>query len=155
MMKGKHFLFWLSFFHRIMPHVDLLYDQLQSRNTDSTIVQSALGSFYNAVSTIRNEISLTSEISEEQSEFKKRKRNEDGTILAKEVCDTIWFQAKERFKFTGHLYAAKLLVSEEFPLYNREFPSKELDETVLAYPMLNKERLRTEISVLYERKEFQ
>jgi hypothetical protein len=145
MLYDKHFLFWLSFLHRIMPHVDLLYDHIQSRNANSTTVHSALGSFYNAVSTIRNEISLTSEISEEQPEFKKRKRNEDRTILANEACDTIWFQAKERFKFTCHLSAAKLLqlVSEQFPLYNREFPSKELDETVLAYSMLNKERLRT------------
>jgi hypothetical protein len=132
-----------------MPYVYLLYDQLQSR-----IVHSALGSFCNAVSTIRNEISLTSEISEEQPEFKKRKRNEDRTILAKEACDTIWFQAKEWFKFTCHLSAAKLLVSEQFLLYNREFPSKEHDETVLAYSILNKERLRTELSVLHERKEF-
>jgi hypothetical protein len=61
--------------------------------------------------------------------------------------------SKERFKFIGHLSAGKLLVSEQFPLYNREFPSKELDETVLAYPMLNKERLRTELCP-YEREEF-
>jgi hypothetical protein len=131
-----------------------LYDQLQSRHANSSTVHSALGDFYNAVSTIRNEISLTSEISGEPLEFKKRKRNEDLTIFAKEVCDTICFQANERFKFTGHLSAAKLLVSEEFPLYNREFPSKELDETVLAYPILHKERLRTELSVLYKKKEF-
>jgi hypothetical protein len=137
-LNDKHFLFWLYFFQRIMPNVDL-YDQLQSRSANSSTVHSALGDFFNAVSTIRNEISLTSEISGEPPEFKKRKR----TILAKEVCDTICFQAKERFKFTGHLSAAKLLVSEQFPLYNREFPSKELDETVLAYPMLHKERLRT------------
>jgi hypothetical protein len=31
---------------------------------------------------------------------------------------------------------------------------KELHESVLAYPMLHKDRLRTELSVLYERKEF-
>jgi hypothetical protein len=31
---------------------------------------------------------------------------------------------------------------------------KETYKNVLAYPMLNKERLRTELSVLYERKEF-
>jgi hypothetical protein len=92
MLNDKHFLFWPSFFHRIMPHIDLLYDQLQSRNANSTTVHSALGSFYNAVSTIRNEISLISEISEEPPEFNKRKRNEDLTILAKEACDTIWFQ---------------------------------------------------------------
>jgi hypothetical protein len=132
-LNDKHFLFWLSFFHRIMPHVDLLYDQLQSRNASSTTVHSALGNFCNAVSSVRNDISLTSEISEETPAFKKQKRNEDLTILAKEACDTIWFQAKELFKFTGHLSAGKLLVSEQFPLYNREFPSKEL-ETVLAYP---------------------
>jgi hypothetical protein len=153
MLNDKHFLFWLSFFHRIMPHVDL-YDQLQSRKAKSSTVHSASGDFCIAVSIIRNEISLTSEISGEPPEFKKRKRNEDLTILAKEVCDTIRFQAKERFKFTGHLSAAKLLVSEQFPLYNQEFPSKELDETVSAYPTLHKERLRTEHSALYERKKF-
>jgi hypothetical protein len=53
MLNDKHFLSWLSFFHRIMPHVDL-YDQLQSRNADSSTVHSALGDVYNAVSTIRN-----------------------------------------------------------------------------------------------------
>jgi hypothetical protein len=153
MLNDKHFLFWLSFFHCIMPHVDL-YDQLQSRSANSSTVHSALGDFYNALSAIRNEISLISEISGKPPEFKKRKQNEDLTILAKEVCDTICFQAKERFKFTSHLSAAKLLVSEQFPLYNREFPSMELDETVSAYPMLHTERLQTELSVLYERKEF-
>jgi protein-tyrosine phosphatase len=35
MLNDKHFLFWLSFFHHIMPHVDLLYDQLQRRNAHS------------------------------------------------------------------------------------------------------------------------
>jgi hypothetical protein len=73
MLNDKNFLFWLSLFHRIMPHVDLLYDQLQSRNAHSMTVYSALGNVYNAVSTIRNEISLTSEISEEPPEFKKQK----------------------------------------------------------------------------------
>jgi hypothetical protein len=153
MLNDKHSLFWLSLFHCIMPHVDL-YDQLQCRNANSLTIHSALGDFCNAVYTIRNEIFLTSEISGEPPEFKKRKRNEDLAVLAKEVCDTFCFQAKEWFKFTGHLSAAKLLVSKQFPLYNQEFPSKELDEAVLAYPMLNKERLQTELSVLYERKEF-
>jgi hypothetical protein len=78
----------------------------------NTTVHSALGNFYNAVSSVRNDISLTSEFSEEPPEFKKQKRNEDLTFLAKEACDTIWFQAKERFKFTGHLSVGKLLVSE-------------------------------------------
>jgi hypothetical protein len=93
MLNDKHFLFRLSLFHRIMPHVDLLYDQLQSRNANASTDHSALGDFYNAVSIIRNEISLTSETSGEPPEFTKRKRNEDLTILAKEVYDIICFQA--------------------------------------------------------------
>jgi hypothetical protein len=36
---------------------------------------------------------LTSAISGEQPEFKKWHKNEGQTILAKEVCDTFWFQA--------------------------------------------------------------
>jgi hypothetical protein len=57
MLNDKHFLFWLSFFQRSMPNIDLLYDQLQSRNANSSTAQSALGDFFNAVSTITNEIS--------------------------------------------------------------------------------------------------
>jgi hypothetical protein len=72
-----------------------------SFNANSSTVHSALGDFYNAVSIIRNEISLTSESSGEPPEFKKRNWNEDLTILVKEVCDAICFQAKERFKFTN------------------------------------------------------
>jgi hypothetical protein len=123
MLNDKHFLFWLSFVRRIMPHVDLLYYQFQSLNVNYDC-HLALWNFYNAVSTIRNVTPLTSEISQE---FKKRKRNEDLTIFAKEACDTIWFQAKERLKFTGHLSATKLLVSRQFPLYNRQFQSKNID----------------------------
>jgi hypothetical protein len=33
-------------------------------------------------------------------------------------------------------------------LFNRKFSSEELDEIVLAYPVMNKERLRTYLSVL-------
>jgi hypothetical protein len=54
-----------------MPRVDLLYDQLQSRNANSLTVYSAVADLYNAVSTIRNEMSLMSEISGEAPKFKK------------------------------------------------------------------------------------
>jgi hypothetical protein len=145
MLSDNHFLFWLSFFHLIMLHVNLLCDQLQSRNANSSTVLSA-------VSIIRNEISLTSD--RRAAWIYEKKTREDLGVLAKEVCDLIWFQAKEWFKFIGHLPTTKLLVSEQFLLYNREFPLKKLDETLLTYPMLNNKRLRTKISVFHERKEF-
>jgi hypothetical protein len=71
MLNDNLLLFWLSFFHHIMPHVDFLYDQLQSRNANSLTVHSALADFYNADSTIRNEISLISEITGESPAFEK------------------------------------------------------------------------------------
>jgi hypothetical protein len=111
MLNDKHFLFWLSLFHCIMPHVDVLYDQFHSCSANSLAVHSALRDFYNAVCTIRTEIYLTSEVSGEPPVLKKLEQNEDLTILVKEVCDTIQFQAKEWFKFTSHLSASKLLVS--------------------------------------------
>jgi hypothetical protein len=132
MLNDNHFLFWLSFFYRIMPHVDLC-DQLQSRNANSSTVLSAVScSFYYKEWNLLN-----------LRHFKRaawiyeKKTREDLTVLAKEVCDLIWFQAKEWFKFIGHLPTAKLLVSEQFP-----------------YPMLNKKRLGTKIFVFHEWKEF-
>lgn len=150
-LKDQEFLYWLAFFHRIMPHVDILYDQLQSRNADSTTVHVAVDNFYKAINSIRDQTN--------SSEFRKlsegltRRRVENLNAAAKEVCDTICLQAKDRFKFLGHLSAAKLLMNERFAEFCKEFPSKELDDTVNAYPMLSKEKLRTELSVLYQRNE--
>jgi hypothetical protein len=146
MLNDKHFLFWLSYFHRIMPHVDLLYDQLQSHSANTTTAHSALGNFCNAVSTIRNEISLTSDISEEPPEFKKLKRNEDLTILAKEACDTVGFKQRNLSSLPVTFLQQNCWCLNSF-LYTTK-NSKELDETMLAYPMLNKERLWTELCPL-------
>ncbi len=63
----------------------------------------------------------------------KRKRIENLSILAKEVCDTICVQAKDRFTFLGHLSAGKLLRSENFSQFFKNFPSEELNEAVKAY----------------------
>jgi hypothetical protein len=64
------------------------------------------------------------------------------------------FKPRNGKSLPTYLSAAKLLMPTQFPLYNPEFPSKELDDTVLAYPMLDKERLWSELSVLYEGKGF-
>lgn len=56
---------------------------------------------------------------------------------AKEVCDVIIYQAKERFGFTGHLIAAGLFFSENFDRYSKSFPVKKFEETNKAYPFFN------------------
>lgn len=63
-------------------------------------------------------------------------------------------QAGRRLTFLGYLSAEKLLINEQFSHFSREFPSKELDETVTVHPTLNKEKFCTELSILYERHDF-
>ena len=72
-----------------------------------------------------------------------------------QVCDTIWAQTKERFAFTGHLVSSTLLDGELFSQHAKTFPSAALNATVEAYPMLNKARLKTELSLVYENPEFE
>jgi hypothetical protein len=170
MLNDKHFLFWLAFFHCILPHVDVLYDQFHSCSANSLAVRSVLRDFYNAVCTIGTEIYLTSEISGEPPVLKKLEQNEDLTILVKEVCDTYDVKLSRRLKLINYSWAdsrvnslksnvsgtvsvpiirAMIRCVTQFdfkqrngsslpvtflhqncwcPLYNREFPSKELDE---------------------------
>ncbi|CAL8253462.1 unnamed protein product [Arctogadus glacialis] len=72
-----------------------------------------------------------------------------------EVCDTIMRHAKERFSFTKHLISATLLQGDLFPQHSRKFPDSVLETTVDACPMLDKARLKTELSLIYEHVDFQ
>lgn len=153
LLNDNNFIFWLGVFHPIMPHVDLLYDAFQNRNINSSSAFSSLENFYRAISLIRetNFENLVSTNTDSMPVYRKRKCDENRNAAVKEVCDTICMQARVRFEFTGHLSAGKLLLQEKFETYCRQFPSQEFNETCQAYPMLNKNRLQTELSVLYER----
>ena len=98
-----------------MPHIELLYDDLQSHNANSYSTSLGLYNFYKVISTIRDEIrSSKSEDIKESIQMKKWRHNEDLTAIVKEIYDTIIFQAKEWFKFSGHLSAAKLVLQKNF-----------------------------------------
>ena len=60
-------------------------------------------------------------------------------------------QCKERFRFTGHLIVAKLLQQNNFSLFAQQFPVKEVNKVVGHYPFLDKEKLKTELSIFYSR----
>ena len=68
---------------------------------------------------------------------------------AKDVCDAIIAQCKEKFKLTGYLEAYKLLNFTNVGLYVHQFLNKVLKRCVDAYPMLAEQKLRGELSVLY------
>lgn len=63
--------------------------------------------------------------------------------------------ATERFAFTKHLVSATLLQGDLFQQHRRKFPDRALETTVEAYPSLDKARLKTELSLIYDNEEFQ
>ena len=73
--------------------------------------------------------------------------------LSEEVCDTILAHTKARFSFTGHLVSAILVQGNMFERYCHSFPADALNATVKAYPTLNKAKLKTELSLIYENPE--
>ncbi|XP_077284553.1 uncharacterized protein LOC143910071 [Arctopsyche grandis] len=76
-------------------------------------------------------------------------------IAAKEVYDIIVCQVEERFRLKNHMSVAKLFFPFMYNLsYSKNFLWIAIEETVKAYPMLNKQRLNTELHVLYKLPEF-
>ena len=57
-LENPEFCFWLNFFHLVMPHVDVLYSQLQNRHLDASKVQTYLANFTSEVNKIRNSNSV-------------------------------------------------------------------------------------------------
>ena len=69
-------MFWLELFHQIMPHVEIIYNQMQSREISVFKVNEYIANFKTAILEIRN-----SKYCENLSETLKAE--------AKEVCDCI------------------------------------------------------------------
>ncbi|XP_078146193.1 uncharacterized protein LOC144542787 [Centroberyx gerrardi] len=159
MLGDEDFCFFLALFHKIMPHVDMLFNQLQKRNIDSVYITGIIQRFTDSMQAIRDSIpSLHGEYSGsvQQQPTKKRRTLGQGEQqwLATEVCDTVLSHAKERFSFTKHLISGTLLQGDLFPEHTVKFPDSALETTVEAYPMLNKAKLKTELSLIYENDEF-
>lgn len=62
--------------------------------------------------------------------------------------------AKERFSFTKHLVSATLLQGDLFPQHSVKFLDSALETTVEADPTLDKAKLKTDLSLVYENEEF-
>lgn len=55
LLQEKTFVFWLTLFHHIMPHVDILFNELQKRVIDSVEISRCLKKFKGNLDKIRNE----------------------------------------------------------------------------------------------------
>ena len=74
-------------------------------------------------------------------------------LAALEVCDVIIYHISEQFKFTDHLEASALFFATNFPDYSLNFPQEKFEITVKLFPLLQIERLHTELKILYSRME--
>lgn len=158
MLQDKEFNFWLAFFHRIMPHVDIQFQQIQSRQMDSLCMRKAVECFVQAVQKVRDDtenISRDVELDDALMSAPKRRRLEDSnSAIAKDVCDIVITHIKYRFEFSEYFDVAKLIDSEYFGKHALCFPEKELNIATMTYRILCNKRLKTELSVLYEKPDF-
>ena len=159
-LEDEEFMFFLNFFHRVMPHVEVLYDVLQSREISIDMVRKALDTFTTSINNIRRDLSKTSQAESTQddsvpSTSKRRKMTASQMRSACiEACDIINVQAKERFSSTGNLIPLQLVDPALFSKYRAAFPINKLNTLTQYYPMISKEKLRTQLEVLYSNEEW-
>uniref|UniRef100_H3B1F8 HAT C-terminal dimerisation domain-containing protein n=1 Tax=Latimeria chalumnae TaxID=7897 RepID=H3B1F8_LATCH len=143
-LEDREFFFFLFFFYDIMRHVDVLYSQLQKRDIDIVYVERELLPSLSAVSTkCGNALRIWVQNCPMSLSFP------DGHAAEPKL-----FMQRNAFAFTKHLVSAKLLQSDLFERHNQCFSLQALTDTVQTYPMLNKERLHTELLVIYGKPEF-
>lgn len=130
LLSDSIFVFWLYIFHKKMPHVDCLYNNVQAVNTDPVQINSSVEKFKNEISKIRNNVTDIIENASNMPNINIKKSHleshETMNISRKnavlEVCDTIIVKAKDRLEFTKHLTAANLFKAEKYLEYSKTFP---------------------------------
>jgi len=146
-LNNESFIYWLTFFAQVMPHCEILFKEFQSRSLDALKMNGFLNSFNKAISNIRN-------LDRPTSPPKKRNQSISFSAQTKEVCDVLINQAKDRFQFSDHLLASKLFFSEKFNEYEKNFPTDDFDTVTRTYNFFQKEKLKSELCVIYERNDF-
>ncbi|CAH2005532.1 unnamed protein product [Acanthoscelides obtectus] len=135
-----------------MPHVDILFNQLQKRKIEPSQVKTAIDNFEKCFVDVRNKIddiiNEAKSICTEPQGNKGRRRNNSShghRVAALEVCDNI-------ISITQRSFGSRIpFFPEHFGEYCGKFPDDKLETTCLAYPELEKSRLKTELSVIYAR----
>ena len=135
-LNHGNFMLWLELFHQIIPHVEVIYNQMQSREISAFKDNKYITNFKTAVLEIRNS---------------KYCENPSQTLVAeaKEVYDCIWVDIVDRYSYPKHLVAAKFFNKESFNGFKNELPTEKIILTTETYPMIDKEKLETELKVFY------
>lgn len=149
-LNDTTFLYWLDFFQSILPQSEILFKQMQKRNIDLVTIKNNIQNFEKSIQNARNCIDQT----EEPAQPASRRAIPTSSSTAKEVCDVIITQVKDRFQFSNHLIAAKLFYCENFTAYRATFPEEDFKTTVSTYAFLEKNKLKNELCTIYNRDDF-
>jgi hypothetical protein len=163
-LNDYDFNYWLYFFNKIMPHCEILYNQLQRREIDSIKMQSCVSSFKSSIQHVRNSTDYdyyneNSDNDDEEEEEHSRQRNkrpryeDKHKMVAKEVCDIIINNIDDRFLFSDHLSIALLFQPHLFSTYQHSFPETEFRMAVKTFN-LDSIAFKHELVVLYNRPDF-
>ena len=160
-LEDEEFLFFLEFFHRLMPDIDLLYSTLQTRSISVDEVTNQLGEFKTSIRGVRENVDNITigdvdRVDEGAEPQHKRRKFDVGQVKAacKEACDTIIVQASDRFQSLGHLDALQLVDPRNFSKFHRDFPGEKLHLVAQFYGMISVDRIRTELNLLYSKQDF-
>ncbi|XP_069696985.1 zinc finger MYM-type protein 1-like isoform X1 [Periplaneta americana] len=155
-LTDPQFVYWLNFFHKIMPHVAVFFDSIRKKDIDSVKVSAYVKSLANAIEHVRKlyeneEESLSEPLRKRQCVEYGSSRN--NRLAVSEVCDMITNHINDRFKFSDHLCTSRLFFVDKFSQYCNTFPESDFYTTLKLYPKLNGAKLRMELEVLYSRED--
>lgn len=139
-LQSDSFVFWLKFFYSVVTHLLVLFNLLQSTQSDSSQASSFLSHFQQQLQGIKGEYG-NSVTSEER---------------AKVVCDVIESISDDvtfQLQFNGFLIET-LFNATKFVAFDIIFPIYAFEKAIKTYPMLDRTLLKTELEVLYSRTEF-
>ncbi|ROL49986.1 Zinc finger MYM-type protein 1 [Anabarilius grahami] len=77
MLKDEDFQFFLQLFHQIMPHMDMMYQQLQKKDIDAVFIKQALQNFTMKVQSIRDQRSFQEQQQEATGTISRRALGEE------------------------------------------------------------------------------
>jgi hypothetical protein len=111
-----------------------------------------------AIRSIDHLSEVINEINSSNNSFADLKRTghtetvaENRVTAAKEICDVITTQLKDRFAVRDHLTTSNLLLTENFETYKTNFPEHHFQTATQCYPYFDVGKLRTELNTLYKR----
>ena len=154
-LEDEEFNFFLNFFSRIMPLVEMFYNILQKRVTTVVLVKEHLRKFCDNISNIRNEISDSpADGSSKCNVSNKRKLSVNKSACVIECCDIIIQQAEERFGKTEHLECFNLVNPKTFGEMKCKFPEDLCNNSAKYYPFIEAGKLKSELRIVYSSEEF-